>query len=83
MSVTVRLFGPQRAMVGSDRITLTTDGGPWISCAALRGLIVEAQPALRGSIGASRFAVNDEFVDDSYRVCKEDEVALIGLVSGG
>jgi molybdopterin converting factor small subunit len=39
--------------------------------------------ALRPLLGTARFAVNSEFVSLTHSVREGDEVALIGMVSGG
>ena len=79
--ITVRLFGPQARLAGAEKCAVTVPV-PVTAADVLAGL-GEAYPALRPSLAASRLAVNHEYVAGSFSVRPDDEVALIGLVSGG
>ena len=82
MKVVVHLFGPQAQLVGETRVTVhLPDDAP--TCGALRTALAREAPSLASSLATSRFAVNHEFADDDQRVADGDEVALIGMVSGG
>jgi molybdopterin converting factor small subunit len=81
MTVEVLLFGPERAAANADRVKVSLDSD--CSCAALRRGLGLAVGALVPSLGAARFAVNSRFVPDSHEVNEGDEIALIGMVSGG
>jgi len=83
MNVTVRLFGPQARMADRDSIVIELpETEP--TCARLREALSEAAPQLNGSLAGSRFAVNYEYVvDERTQIHASDEVALIGMVSGG
>lgn len=81
MTVRVRLFGPEAKAVGESELTLDLPAGA--SCADLRTEIRNQHPSLNGSLDHARFAVNSEFSDDSQVITENDEIALIGLVSGG
>ena len=81
MEFTVRLFGPEAELAGSSQVTVEIDGPP--TCRELREAITRLNPSLAPRATACRFAVNHEFVDDDFLVSERDEVALIGLVSGG
>lgn len=83
MRVRVLLFGPERAAagVGEVRVELPRDGG---TCADLRReMMAGAGPGLAAMLPAARFAVNHAFVADAHVLKEGDEVALIGMVSGG
>lgn len=83
MTVSVRLFGSQARMVNRDRVEIELpETEP--TCARLREALAEAAPQLDGSLAGSRFAVNYEYVvDERTQIQASDEVALIGMVSGG
>ena len=81
MDVTVMLFGPQADLVGCREVRVTVDQAA--TCAVLRAALAVECPALASSLGESRFAVNQRVVADDHAVRAGDEVALIGLVSGG
>ena len=53
------------------------------TCAEVLIALGEARPELRSSIGACRLAVNHEFASAKTHVKPDDELALVGLVSGG
>jgi molybdopterin converting factor small subunit len=81
MEITVRLFGPEAQVSGRARVTVRVDSAA--TCGQLRSALAEHEPSLAPSLRACRFAVNHEFVGDEHPLCEQDEVALIGLVSGG
>lgn len=62
---------------------LVIDVGDSTSCAELRSHLRERYPGLVASLEHARFAVNSEFAEDDRVIRAGDEVALIGLVSGG
>ena len=78
----VLLFGPLASRAGTGQITLSVEGFP-VSCAALRKALARSHPELAESLPLHRFAVNGRFVGDEDVVREGDEVALIGMVSGG
>ena len=82
MRVQVLLFGPERTAAGQDRIAVEFASAP-VTCAAIRARLGEQMPTLRPHLACSRFAVNGEFASDDAAVHERDEIALIGLVSGG
>ena len=45
--------------------------------------LTAAEPLLAGMLPACRFAVNHAFAADDRAIAEGDEVALIGLTSGG
>jgi molybdopterin converting factor small subunit len=54
-----------------------------VSCETLREALARSHPELAESLPLHRFAVNAKFVGDEDVVREGDEVALIGMVSGG
>jgi molybdopterin converting factor small subunit len=81
MRIAVLLFGPEAAAVGRDCVEVEAPAAA--TCGDLRELLAAHHPALRRSLGAARFAVNSEFAPADRAIRPGDEVALIGLVSGG
>ncbi len=81
MSIRVLLFGPEAAALGRDHILVALEPGD--NCAALLERLHADFPALRPSLAAARLAVNSEFAPPDHPVRAGDEVALIGMVSGG
>lgn len=82
MTIDVLLFGPAAEAAQTGRLPVPVEGGA-VTCAELRQRLATLVPALERLLPASRFAVNHAFVADSHVVRPTDEVALIGLVSGG
>lgn len=81
-TVQVKLFGPQAQLAGRRELCIALESTD-VTCDQLMGLIASSEPALALSMKSSRLAVNHEFVDGSSSVRPQDEVALIGMVSGG
>lgn len=81
VEITVKLFGPQAQSAQARELRLVLAGSPTVG--ALRAALAAAVPALAPSLASSRLAVNHEFAADSDAVSATDEVALIGMVSGG
>jgi len=81
MQVEVLLFGAERAAAGRDRAVVDLPSGR--TCRDIRDGLAERVPSLRPHLTSARFAVNGEFVPLDHGVSPTDEVALIGLVSGG
>ena len=82
MTVTVLLFGPQAQQAGRREVALDLPGQT-ATCADIRRALAGEVPALHESVTRSRLAVNHEYADDQQPVREGDEVALIGMVSGG
>jgi molybdopterin converting factor small subunit len=82
MTLDVLLFGPLASRAGTGQVTLTVEGFP-VSCETLRKALARSHPELAESLPLHRFAVNAKFVGDEDLVRMGDEVALIGMVSGG
>ncbi|MGD9688915.1 MAG: MoaD/ThiS family protein [Phycisphaerales bacterium] len=82
MTVEVLLFGPEAAATGRERVSLElASSAP--TPADLRAALGERFPKLIPTLPAARFAVNGEFAHESTCIRPGDEVALIGMVSGG
>jgi molybdopterin converting factor small subunit len=82
MRVSVLLFGPQATLAGARSVDVEIPiEAPTASdiFTALR----EVAPALTGSLVSSRLAINHEFATADQTIQQGDEVALIGMVSGG
>ncbi|MEW6250787.1 MAG: MoaD/ThiS family protein [Planctomycetota bacterium] len=82
MVVTVKLFGPFATELQRSEVQVQL-AGPQPTVADLRGRLAAAEPALAPLLGVSRFAVNHEFAREHRALAASDEIALIGLVSGG
>ena len=82
MTVRVRLFGQEAHAVGQATVSVTLDDQP-CTCAKLREALLTAEPRLATTLRHGRFAVNHVFASDAQPITATDEVALIGLVSGG
>ena len=81
MRVRVLLFGPQADAAGRSAVELELPEPA--DCRTLRERLAAAHPELAPSMAASRLAVNHEFAPPEQTIREGDEVALIGLVSGG
>lgn len=82
MRIEVLLFGPEAAAAERNRLAVElSDDEP--TCARLRDAIIAAEPVLVSSLRTARLAVNHRFADDAQRIGPDDEIALIGMVSGG
>lgn len=82
MEITVHLFGAQAAIAGVRETTLTLDA-PSPTAASVLQALGEHIPELSDSLRTSRLAVNHEFASAEQPIRPGDEVALIGMVSGG
>lgn len=78
---TLRLFGPEAAHAERGAIEIELPGGARVSDVV--GAAERACPALAGRIGHCRVAVNHAFAPPDGAINRGDELALIGLVSGG
>jgi molybdopterin converting factor small subunit len=82
MRVSVLLFGPQATLAGARSVDVVIQTDAPTASAVLTALR-EAAPALTGSLTSSRLAINHEFANADQSIQQGDEVALIGMVSGG
>lgn len=82
MRATVKLFGPLADRFGADHVHVDlAHNQP--TCAAILEALPAAAPALAGSITGCRLAVNHAFAPPHHTINPSDEIALIGMVSGG
>lgn len=82
MTLTVKIFGPLAAAAGGHELVVHPQAEP-LTCAGLRGFLMQQTPQLAALLPACRFAINHAYADEAQVIHPEDEVALIGLVSGG
>ena len=82
MRIRVLLFGPEAAAVGRRFVEVSLEGGRADGRALLERLAAE-HPPLAPHLRSARLAVNHEFAAPDRPIRETDEVALIGLVSGG
>lgn len=81
MQVRVFLFGPYASAAQAAFVDLNMPTGSRV--AALVSALTEACPSIASMMPGTRFAVNHAFAEPSQVVHEADEVALIGMVSGG
>lgn len=81
MRIRVKLFGQLADAAGSREIDVELAGEA--DCAALRTALARSAAGLEPLLPACRFAVNHAFASEDRKLHEGDEVALIGLVSGG
>jgi molybdopterin converting factor small subunit len=82
MRVTIKLFGQERQTLGEEAALVEIGEEP-ITCGALRERLAQTCPPIAERLPWCRFAINYEFATDDTMVSAQDEVALIGAVSGG
>ncbi|MFI5380288.1 MAG: NTP transferase domain-containing protein [Tepidisphaerales bacterium] len=80
--LTVLLFGLLAQKAGTRQIRVRVPGGS-TTCAELRQALAAAEPRLAPLLPVCRFAVNQAFVAEGRVLKNTDEIALIGMVSGG
>jgi molybdopterin converting factor small subunit len=81
MTVHVLLFGAEASTLGRSSVEI--DIGADASCRAVKERLAQAFPAIAPFVRVGRLAVNSEFASPDRQVRPGDEVALIGMVSGG
>jgi molybdopterin converting factor small subunit len=81
VDVHILLFGPAQRIAEQSSITVRVDGTP--TCHAVRQAVAVADPRLADFVAQARLAVNQKLAPENSLVCPGDEVALIGMVSGG
>ncbi len=82
MQIKVLLFGPQAQIAGQSSIEIEVVGeAPTVADVLVA--LSEGEPALAPSLSVSRLAINQQFAAPGDAVRAADEVALIGMVSGG
>ena len=82
MTVIIKLFGPLSRAAGKGELAVAVDHGR-PTCGEIRARVAIVEPLLAKMLPACRFAINHAFAADDRRIDEGDEVALIGLTSGG
>ncbi len=82
MRIIVKLFGPEAALAGTHEIAVEVAGAE-PTCGELKRALAEAEPRLAESLSYCRIALNHDFAGPNQVIHARDEVALIGMVSGG
>ena len=82
MKVRVKFFGPVAQLLGAREAEVELPESD-LTCERLSAVLSVQQPRLREAFVKGRFAVNQEFAEASQRIGPRDEVAFIGVVSGG
>lgn len=82
MSYRVLLFGAEALAAGAHQLDLHSEE-PALTVEDLKALLAEAAPPISGILPSCRVAVNQAFVGDDAKMTPNDEIALIGMVSGG
>ncbi|MDX1623430.1 MAG: MoaD/ThiS family protein [Gemmatimonadota bacterium] len=78
---TVRLFGPAREAIGTDRTEV--DVGEPATAAAVVEAVAARHPEIADLLPRSRVAVEREYVDPEARLRPGDEIAILPPVGGG
>ncbi len=78
----VLLFGPEAAACGKNVVTFQANANR-LSVVELKEHLRICEPALSRFLVSGRIAANHAFVADDHALTPQDELALIGTVSGG
>ena len=81
--MTVQLFGPYAAAVGSGSVRVAVEGDEPVTVEQLLKQLGETEPRLSSLLPGARLAVNCRYALPHETVTADDELALIGLVNGG
>ena len=81
MKINVKLFAVARDRAGTSAVEVELS--PPTTIGRLRSALVEQYPRLGDVVPHVRFAVNNEYADDSTAIGGESEIAIIPPVSGG
>ncbi len=79
---TALALGPLAQAAGGPQVQVRM-GAPQATCAELRLAIAQQHPQLAPLLRSCRFAVGHAFAEESQIVRQDQEIALIGFVSGG
>lgn len=83
MQLTVLLFGPYADAAGESRVVLPMPDATPPTAGDVLAALAAQRPKLRGMLDAASLAVNQEKVGAQHPVRSDDELAVIGMVSGG
>ena len=78
----VLLFGPQASLAGCASVDVQVVSGQTTAAQILEQLGTSL-PTLAASLPTSRLAVNHDYADPAAPLTGDEELALIGMVSGG
>lgn len=81
MQITILLFGTQAKLAQRERVTIQLDDVSTVAQAI--SALGNSVPELASTLSVSRLAVNHEYAQNEDLLSEGDEVALIGMVSGG
>ncbi|QQE09986.1 MoaD/ThiS family protein [Planctomycetota bacterium] len=82
MKINVHLFGPYIQVAGADTILVNISSSN-IMCNDLMNAIRDQYPDLAPYVNNSRLAINHTYAQSDQLITPDEEIALIGLVSGG
>ncbi|WP_010880693.1 molybdopterin converting factor subunit 1 [Aquifex aeolicus] len=77
--VEIRYFSILREKLGKEKEEFEFEG----TVSELRKLLLSKYPEIENILNSVKFAVNEEYVDEDYKISDGDRVALIPPVSGG
>ncbi|MCW5755568.1 MAG: MoaD/ThiS family protein [Phycisphaeraceae bacterium] len=83
MTLLIRLFGPYADAAGARELRLVLPDDRAFTAADVLSAVADKHPDLSPLLPAARLAANNRFAPPSQQVFASDELALIGLVSGG
>ncbi|WP_420386697.1 MoaD/ThiS family protein [Roseivirga sp.] len=79
MKVNITAFGIAKDIIGSKQVALDVEG---VQLTHVREALTQQFPDF-GKLASLKFAVNMDYVEDTYQLKENDEVVLIPPVSGG
>lgn len=82
MKLTVLLFGPYADVVGDSSVELEIPSPVCTSC-DVKTMLGEKYPVLQTLLKGAVIAVNQQIAGPDDTVRSTDELAVIGMVSGG
>lgn len=81
MQIDILLFGTQAKLAQTDTVKIELQDPPTVASALTA--LGKTMPTLAPTLGVSRLAVNHAYAAEDDLLSEDDEVALIGMVSGG
>ena len=82
MQIQVLLFGPHAEAIGRDKLALTFDQSQ-VDCQTLLAKLIETCPAHATLFQHGRLAINCAYAKPTDLIRNGDEVAFVGMISGG
>ncbi len=83
MTAKVLIFGPFADAAGARTLEVCLPETDRVTASVVMAQVAEQHPALRALLRHAMLAVNCSKADDTTVVRPGDELAIIGLVSGG